>query len=80
MGQLDTRLRDVVTAASHLQSAWQLIGVYIDTSIEHLQRIESNQELFKFAIFFKRFIGQWKDIEKFAQHMNRVFDDAAAAK
>ncbi|CAK9887826.1 MULTISPECIES: alpha-xenorhabdolysin family binary toxin subunit A [Pseudomonas] len=80
MGQLDTRLRDVVTASSHLQSAWQLIGVYIDTSIEHLQRIESNQQLFKFAIFFKRFIGQWKDIEKFAQHMNRVFDDAAAAK
>ncbi|MCP3751276.1 alpha-xenorhabdolysin family binary toxin subunit A [Pseudomonas sp. SBB6] len=80
MGQLDTRLRDVVTAASHLQSAWQLIGVYIDTSIEHLQRIESNQELFKFAIFFKRFIGQWKDIETFAQHMNRVFDDAAAAQ
>ncbi|MDD1015851.1 alpha-xenorhabdolysin family binary toxin subunit A [Pseudomonas rubra] len=80
MGQLDTRLRDVVTASSHLQSAWQLIGVYIDTSIEHLQRIETNQALFKFSIFFKRFIGQWKDIEKFAQHMNRVFDDAAAAK
>ncbi|QBF28187.1 hypothetical protein EXN22_21785 [Pseudomonas tructae] len=80
MGQLDTRLRDVVTASSHLQSAWQLIGVYIDASIEHLQRIKSNLELLKFAIFFKRFIGQWKDIEKFAQHMNRVFDDAAATQ
>lgn len=80
MGQLDTRLRDVVTASSHLQSAWQLIGVYIDASIEQLERIESNQQLFKFAIFFKRFIGQWKDIEKFAQHMNHVFDDSASSK
>ncbi|MFK8332538.1 alpha-xenorhabdolysin family binary toxin subunit A [Pseudomonas sp. BJa5] len=80
MGQMDTRLRDVLTASSHLQSAWQLIGVYIDASIEHLERIQTNQELFKFAIFFKRFIGQWKDIERFAQHMNRVFDNAAAAK
>lgn len=80
MGQLDARLRDVVTASSHLQSAWQLIGVYIDASIEHLERIETNQQLFKFAIFFKRFIDQWKDIEKFAQHMNRVFDDSASSK
>ncbi|MCY1414141.1 hypothetical protein D9M71_295840 [compost metagenome] len=80
MRQMSSRLRDVVEASSHLQSAWQLIGVYIDASIEHLNRIESNQELFKFAMFFKRFIGQWKDIERFAQHMNRVFDDAAAAK
>ncbi|PSS57079.1 hypothetical protein C6382_11360 [Pseudomonas sp. BBP2017] len=80
MGQMETRLRDVVTASSHLQSTWQLIGVYIDASIEHLERIESNQALFKFATHFKRFIEQWKDIEMFAQHMNRVFDDAAAAK
>lgn len=80
MGQMETRLRDVVTASSHLQSAWQLIGVYIDASIEQLGRIESNQQLYKFAMFFKRFISQWADIEKFAKHMNRVFDDASSAK
>ncbi|TDF81694.1 alpha-xenorhabdolysin family binary toxin subunit A [Pseudomonas sp. H9] len=80
MGQTETRLRDVVTAASHLHSAWLKIGTYIDASIEQLKRIENNQQLYKFAIFFKRFIGQWKEIEKFAQHMNRVFDDAASAK
>ncbi|MEG1039919.1 MAG: alpha-xenorhabdolysin family binary toxin subunit A [Pseudomonas sp.] len=80
MGQMETRLRDVVTASSHLQSAWQLIGVYIDASIEHLGRIESNQQLYKFAMFFKRFISQWDDIEKFARHMNQVFDDASSEK
>lgn len=80
MGQMETRLRDVVTASAHLHSAWALIGSYIDASIEQLGRIESNQQLFKFAIFFKRFISQWGDIERFAKHMNKVFDGTIAAK
>lgn len=78
MGQMDTRMRDVLTSSSHLESAWHLIGTYIDASIEHLKRVESNQQLFKFAMFFKRFIGQWKEIEIFAKHMNFVFDDSAS--
>ncbi|RWU22389.1 hypothetical protein DM813_14530 [Pseudomonas alkylphenolica] len=80
MGQMRTRLDDVQTASKHLHSAWQLIATYIDESIAQLERIESNQALYRFAMFFKRFIGQWKGIEDSAKHMNRVFDDAAAAK
>lgn len=78
MGELDARLRDVVTASSHLQSAWQTIGAYIDASIEQLARIESNQALARFAVYFERFLGQWAEIEKNARQMNRVFDDSAA--
>ncbi|MEG2042372.1 MAG: hypothetical protein RR068_14855, partial [Hafnia sp.] len=80
MGQMDTRLSDVLTASSHLHSAWLMIGTAINKSIESLKRIETDQEIFKFAIFFKRFIGQWKDIEQFALHMHQVFDDTVAAK
>ena len=80
MGQLETRLRDVLTASSHLHSAWDMIGKYIDASITHLNRVESNQQLYKFALFFGNFVDQWKGIGSFARHMNGVFDDAASIK
>lgn len=64
--QLITRMQDVTTSASHLQTVWQLIGVYIETSIEHLRTMENSQQLGIFVIHFKNFLAQWAFIEQCA--------------
>lgn len=66
LDQLITRMQDVTTSASHLQTAWQLIGVYIATSIERLLTLQNSQQLGIFVIHFKNFLAQWVFIEQCA--------------
>ena len=66
LDQLITRMQDVTTSASHLQTAWQLIGVYIETSIERLHTMQNSQQLGIFVIHFKNFLSQWTFIEQCA--------------
>ncbi|MBM3107682.1 alpha-xenorhabdolysin family binary toxin subunit A [Pseudomonas sp. V1] len=80
MGQLEARLGDVMTSSEHLHTAWGLIGSYIDTSIDILKRIETDQQLFAFSFNFEGFIGQWGSIEANAVRMNTVFADAISKK
>lgn len=80
MGQLEARLGDVMTSSEHLHTAWGLIGSYIDTSIDILKRIETDQQLFAFSFNFEGFIGQWGSIEVHAVRMNTVFADAISKK
>lgn len=77
--ELDTRLQDVVTAASHLQTAWEIVGAYIDASIAKLEQISDNRALAKFAVYFRQFMAQWNQIEKTSLQLTRIFDDAASA-
>ncbi|MEG1039917.1 MAG: hypothetical protein RSE94_08385 [Pseudomonas sp.] len=67
--KMDELLRDVLTASSHFQSAWQSFVVYIDASQEKLQQITSLQQLARFAIYFSQFLGLWSDIEQSAKQM-----------
>lgn len=66
LDQLITRMQDVTTSASHLQTAWQLINVYIETSIERLHTLQNSQQLGVFVIHFKNFLAQWGYIEQCA--------------
>ncbi|CAM4070377.1 hypothetical protein CCOS865_01119 [Pseudomonas reidholzensis] len=77
--ELDTRLQDVVTAASHLQTAWEIVGSYIDSSITRLEKIDDNRELARFVLYFRQFLAQWKQIEKTSLQLTRIFDEAASA-
>ena len=77
--ELDTRLQDVVTAASHLQTAWEIVGAYIDASIGKLEQISDNRALARFVIYFRQFLAQWNQIEKTSLQLTRIFDDAASA-
>ncbi|MDR6712986.1 putative nucleic acid-binding Zn-ribbon protein [Pseudomonas hunanensis] len=78
--ELDSRLQDVVTAASHLQTAWEIVGSYIDSSISKLQQITDNRQLARFVIYFRQFLAQWKQIEKTSLQLTRIFDEAASAQ
>lgn len=69
-----------MTSSEHLHTAWGLIGSYIDTSIDILKRIETDQQLFAFSFNFEGFIGQWGSIEVHAVRMNTVFADAISKK
>ncbi|MDH0732826.1 alpha-xenorhabdolysin family binary toxin subunit A [Pseudomonas sichuanensis] len=80
ISELDTRLQDVVTSASHLQTAWGIVGAYIDTSISRLERIDDTQRLALFGLHFKQFFKQWAAIEKTSLHLTRIFDEAASAQ
>lgn len=64
--QLIAQTRDVTTSASHLQTAWQLIGVYLDTCIERVGMMQNSQQLARFVIHFKNFLEQWAFIEQCA--------------
>lgn len=66
LDQLITRMQDVTTSAAHLHTAWQLIGVYIETSIERLHTLHNSQQLGIFVIHFKNFLSQWAFIEQCA--------------
>lgn len=48
---LDVRLNDVLTSASHLQTVWERVEVYITSSIEELGKITDGQRLAIFLIF-----------------------------
>ncbi|WP_369990036.1 alpha-xenorhabdolysin family binary toxin subunit A [Pseudomonas xanthosomatis] len=80
INELDTRLQDVVTSASHLQTAWGIVGAYIDTSISRLERIDNTQRLAIFGLHFKQFLSQWAAIEKTTLQLTRIFDEAASAQ
>lgn len=76
MDELTSRLEEVVTASSHLQTAWQTIGTYIEVSIEKLERMNDSRQLGIFIIHFKNFLSQWSVIESCSIRMTRVFDDS----
>lgn len=78
--ELDTRLQDVVTSASHLQTAWGIVDAYIDASISRLQRIDDTQRLALFGLHFRQFLSQWAQIENTTREMTRIFDEAASAQ
>ncbi|QBF28185.1 hypothetical protein EXN22_21775 [Pseudomonas tructae] len=69
---MEQLLREVLTASSHVHSAWQSLTAYIDASNNQLQLITSGQQLARFAIYFGRFLGQWKTIEQSATQMGRT--------
>lgn len=69
LGQLELELLDVVTACAHLQSAWQTVETYIDTSRDRLLKITTLQQLVIFEIRFKQFLGQWATIGKIVHDM-----------
>jgi len=76
MDELTSRLQEVVTASSHLQTAWQTIGTYIEASIEKLEKMHDSRQLGIFIIHFKNFLSQWAFIESCSITMSRVFDDS----
>lgn len=76
MDELTSRLEEVVTASSHLQTAWQTVGTYIEVSIEKLQRMNDSRQLGVFIIHFRNFLSQWSVIERYSISMTRVFDDS----
>lgn len=76
MDELTSRLEEVVTASSHLQTAWLTIGTYIEVSIEKLGKMNDSRQLGIFVIHFKNFLSQWTFIEKCSISMTRVFDDS----
>ncbi|NER59667.1 alpha-xenorhabdolysin family binary toxin subunit A [Pseudomonas sp. MAFF212428] len=76
MDELTSRLEEVVTASSHLQTAWQTIGTYIEVSIEKLEKMNDSRQLGIFIIHFKNFLSQWDVIERCSISMTRVFDDS----
>lgn len=77
---LDVRLSDVLTSASHLQTVWDHVDVYINKSVEQLGNITDGQRLAIFLIYFKRFLKQWKEIERTSLQLTAVFDNAASAR
>lgn len=77
---LDFRLASVLTAASHLHSAWDTVDSYIIASRLKLEKITDSQKLALFVVYFKQFLGQWSSIEKTSLRLTRIFDEAAAAK
>ena len=80
MSELDTRLQDVVTAASHLHTAWQTVNSYIEASMDKLARITTGQDLARFIFYFSQFLSQWTYIERTALRLTRIFDDAISAQ
>ncbi|MBA1203413.1 alpha-xenorhabdolysin family binary toxin subunit A [Pseudomonas capeferrum] len=80
MSELDTRLQDVVTAASHLHTAWQTVGSYIEASMEKLGKITTGQELARFIFYFSQFLSQWAYIETTALRLTHIFDVAISAQ
>lgn len=76
MDELTSRLEEVVTASSHLQTAWQTIGTYLEVSIEKLESMNNSKQLGIFIINFKSFLAQWSVIEACSISMTRVFDDS----
>ncbi|WP_323114100.1 alpha-xenorhabdolysin family binary toxin subunit A [Pseudomonas guariconensis] len=77
---LNVRLSDVLTSASHLQTVWDHVDVYINKSVEELGSITDGQRLAIFLIYFKRFLKQWKEIERTSLQLTAVFDNAASAR
>lgn len=71
LDHLISRMQDVTTSASHLHTAWQLIGVYIETSIERLQTLQNSQQLGTFVIHFKNFLAQWGYIQQCAMALEK---------
>ena len=71
LDQLITRMQDVTTSASYLQTAWQLIDVYIESSIERLQKMQNSQQLGRFIIHFESFLAQWAFIEQCAMALEK---------
>lgn len=69
LGQLITRLEEVTTSSSYLQTAWQLIDTYIQASIAKIGTLQDSQQLGKFIIHFKNFLAQWAFIEQRALAM-----------
>lgn len=80
MDELATRLQEVVTASSHLQTVWQTIGTYIEASIEKLEKMNDSRQLGIFIIHFRNFLSQWAFIEACSITMSRVFDDTLWAQ
>lgn len=76
MDELTSRLEEVVTSSSHLQTAWQTIGTYIEVSIEKLEKMNDSRQLGVFIIHFKNFLEQWSVIENCSISMTRIFDDS----
>lgn len=76
MDELTSRLEEVVTCSSHLQTAWQTIGTYIEVSIEKLEKMNDSRQLGVFIIHFKNFLEQWSVIENCSISMTRIFDDS----
>lgn len=66
LDQSIARTEEATTSASHLQTAWQLIGVYLESCIERLGTMENSQQLGIFVIHFKNFLAQWAYIEQCA--------------
>ncbi|AIR87874.1 alpha-xenorhabdolysin family binary toxin subunit A [Pseudomonas cremoricolorata] len=77
--ELKSRLDDVVTASSHLHTAWTSVESYISASLDKLEHIQTNHQLAAFIVRFNQFLAQWEQIELQSQQLTRIFDDAAAA-
>lgn len=81
LDQLIAQTQDVTTTASHLQTAWQLVGVYLDSCIERVGKMENSQQLGLFIIHFKNFLAQWAFIEQCALALeNRLLAPLGAAR
>lgn len=77
---LDFRLASVLTAAAHLQTAWETVDTYVGASMKRLDSAYDSKKLALFIIHFAQFLGQWSKIEGTALQLTAVFDEAAAAK
>lgn len=73
------RLQDVDMAASHLNTAWGSIEVYIAESIKQIDKIQNNKQLLKLIVHLTDFSSQWKAVEEKSVQLTKIFDDAYAA-
>ncbi|MFJ4353613.1 alpha-xenorhabdolysin family binary toxin subunit A [Pseudomonas sp. NPDC089428] len=77
---LDFRLASVLTAAAHLQTAWDTVDTYVGASMKKLDDAYDSKKLAIFIIQFAQFLSQWSKIEGIALELTVVFDEAFAAK
>ena len=56
-----------------LHSAWQAIGTYAESADRYLKTASRQRELARFMIYFKIFLGQWKQVAVQAEQMREAY-------
>lgn len=80
VGVLVDRLNDAGAAARHLKTSWSFVEVYIQQSIENIDKIQDTKALLQFLIYFTNFSKQWLSIETLSTQLTSIFDEALNLK
>ncbi|MEB3841656.1 hypothetical protein [Pseudomonas guariconensis] len=72
-GVRDLQLAGVHGNIEKLHTAWQAIGTYVESAHNHLSKVKRQRELALFMVYFKIFLGQWKQVAVHAQRLREAF-------